>query len=124
MGARVSAITKVGRRTPSGHGSAVEQRATGRAEMLTSFSCHMCIQYSTQELQDVSLYKTSSDIMRRRLDYSASSYKLGLVGRGPRESGTDGTSHVWKGGMGRVVNSQLACIQSISTHAANTVTGH
>ena len=72
MGARVSAITgsrsvsaitnKVGRRTPSGHGSA-EQRATGRAELLTSFSCHMCIQYSTQELQDVSLYKTSSDII-------------------------------------------------------------
>ena len=70
MGARVSAITILSRtpdgrsprRTPSGHGSA-EQRATGRAELLTSFSCHMCIQYSTQELQDVSLYKTSSDII-------------------------------------------------------------
>ena len=69
MGARVSAITKVGADVPdavprpgSGHGSA-EQRATGRAELLTSFSCHMCIQYSTQELQDVSLYKTSSDII-------------------------------------------------------------
>ena len=77
MGARVSAITKVGRvgrdgprhagrRSQSGaHGARVspEQRATGRAELLTSFSCHMCIQYSTQELQDVSLYKTSSDII-------------------------------------------------------------
>ena len=57
---RISYHDQVGRR--SGRGSA-EQRATGRAELLTSFSCHMCIQYSTQELQDVSLYKTSSDII-------------------------------------------------------------
>ena len=72
MGARVSAITILSR-TPGAEARSPEPDAVrprvsraasvGRAELLTSFSCHMCIQYSTQELQDVYLYKTSSDII-------------------------------------------------------------
>ena len=59
---------------------------------------------------------------RRRLDYSASSYKLGLVGRGPRER----TELPMFGKVEWAESStrNLACIQLISTHAANTVTGH